>query len=79
MCAALLGGWWLRASLAPAVVVVFGRLYVGAHLPLDVVGGAALGVVSASVVVLTVGTSTVERAATGRLERRRAMPRESSN
>jgi undecaprenyl-diphosphatase len=51
-CAVYLGGWWFRASLTLAVAVVVGRLYVGAHLPLDVVGGAALGVISASAVVL---------------------------
>jgi membrane-associated phospholipid phosphatase len=55
--AAFLGGWWLRASLALGIVVLFGRLYVGAHLPLDLVGGAALGIVCASVVVLALGPS----------------------
>jgi undecaprenyl-diphosphatase len=34
--------------LGVAVVVCFGRVYVGAHFPLDVVGGAALGVLSAA-------------------------------
>lgn len=32
---------WVAIGLA--VIVCFGRVYVGAHLPLDVVGGAALG------------------------------------
>jgi glycosyltransferase 2 family protein len=54
-CAVFLGGWWFRTSLALGIVVAFGRLYVGAHLPLDLVGGAALGVVSASLVVLALG------------------------
>jgi glycosyltransferase 2 family protein len=31
------------AAVALCTCVVFGRLYVGAHLPLDVIGGAALG------------------------------------
>jgi undecaprenyl-diphosphatase len=37
-------GWWRVAPYAVAAVVGIGRLYFGAHLPLDVVGGAALGV-----------------------------------
>jgi len=40
------------AFLAAAVVVCFGRMYVGAHLPLDVVGGAGLGVASGALVGL---------------------------
>lgn len=36
------------------VAVLFGRLYVGAHLPLDVVGGAALGAVAGSIVSLAI-------------------------
>jgi len=35
-------------------VVVLGRIYVGAHLPLDVIGGAALGAVAGCVVNLVV-------------------------
>lgn len=30
--------------LLPATAVAFSRMYVGAHLPLDIVGGAAIGV-----------------------------------
>jgi undecaprenyl-diphosphatase len=41
---------WL--FLAAAVVVCFGRVYVGAHLPLDVVGGAGIGVASGALVGL---------------------------
>jgi undecaprenyl-diphosphatase len=37
------------------VAVCLARVHVGAHLPLDVVGGAALGVAVAGVVRLVVG------------------------
>ncbi|MGA9160109.1 MAG: phosphatase PAP2 family protein [Actinomycetota bacterium] len=43
---------WVIVALALGAVVLFGRVYVGAHLPLDVVGGAALGAVAGSVVNL---------------------------
>jgi glycosyltransferase 2 family protein len=46
---------WGRLSIALAVVVSFGRVYVGAHLPLDVIGGAALGVAVAAAVNLIIG------------------------
>lgn len=36
---------WRRASLGLAAFVALARIYAGAHLPLDVVGGAALGVI----------------------------------
>jgi glycosyltransferase 2 family protein len=35
---------WTAVAWALAPVVALGRCYVGAHLPLDVVGGAALGI-----------------------------------
>jgi membrane-associated phospholipid phosphatase len=38
-----------------ATVVCLARVYVGAHLPLDVVGGAALGLAVAGVVRLAIG------------------------
>lgn len=52
--AAHLSRRWLIAALALGTFVVFGRMYVGAHLPLDVVGGAALGAIAGSVVNLIV-------------------------
>lgn len=45
---------WVIVALALAAVVLFGRLYVGAHLPLDLVGGAALGAVAGSIANLVV-------------------------
>jgi membrane-associated phospholipid phosphatase len=39
---------WQIAALGLAIVVPFVRMYVGAHLPLDLIGGAALGVATAS-------------------------------
>jgi undecaprenyl-diphosphatase len=40
---------WARPALAGAVATTaFGRMYVGAHLPLDLVGGAGLGMMIAS-------------------------------
>jgi len=44
-----LGPRWGVAALVLAIVVMIGRMYVGAHLPLDLVGGAALGAVTASI------------------------------
>ncbi len=52
---------WALAALVLGVAVLFGRLYVGAHLPLDVVGGAALGAVAGSVVSLAIPARAVAR------------------
>jgi membrane-associated phospholipid phosphatase len=49
---ASLGRPWRIAAVVLAVVVPIVRMYVAAHLPLDLVGGAALGIVVASAVVL---------------------------
>jgi membrane-associated phospholipid phosphatase len=46
------GKWGL---LVLPVMVEIARVYVGAHLPLDVVGGAAIGVAVASAMLLVVG------------------------
>jgi len=42
---------WARPALAGVVATTaFGRMYVGAHLPLDLVGGAGLGMAISAVV-----------------------------
>jgi glycosyltransferase 2 family protein len=40
---------WRWAPFALAAVVGLSRIYFGAHLPLDVIGGAGLGVVCGAV------------------------------
>ena len=52
--AAYLSVRWAVAAIVLGAIVIFGRIYVGAHLPLDVIGGAALGVVAGTAVVLIV-------------------------
>ena len=54
VAAAHLSRRWLVVALGLGSVVLLGRVYVGAHLPLDVIGGAALGAVAGSVVKLVV-------------------------
>lgn len=45
------GPRWLRPFLAAgAVTTAHGRMYVGAHLPLDLVGGAGLGMMVSAIV-----------------------------
>lgn len=46
---------WRRVAWSVVGVVALARLHVGAHLPLDVVGGAALGWVAGAVVHLALG------------------------
>lgn len=46
---------WRTVAIVLAMVVPLSRMYVGAHLPLDLIGGAALGVTAASAVNLLVG------------------------
>lgn len=53
--AAYLSRPWAFAAIALAIVVPLCRIYVAAHLPLDLVDGAALGVVAASAVNLAMG------------------------
>ncbi|MGZ5301798.1 MAG: phosphatase PAP2 family protein [Actinomycetota bacterium] len=52
--AAHLSRRWAIGALLLGFAVLFGRMYVGAHLPLDVVGGAALGAVAGSLVNLLI-------------------------
>lgn len=42
--AGYLRGWWKVLPFGAAAIVGFGRISFGAHFPLDVIGGAALGV-----------------------------------
>jgi len=50
---------WGRWAAGAAVAAVFlTRMYVGAHLPLDMVGGAALGVAVGALVRLALGVPT---------------------
>jgi len=46
------GSRWRWVPVVAAAVVGFARVYVGAHFPLDVVGGAALGAVCGAIVAL---------------------------
>jgi glycosyltransferase 2 family protein len=43
---------WRLLTVAISAFVPFARMYVGAHLPLDVVGGSALGMTIGSAVIL---------------------------
>jgi glycosyltransferase 2 family protein len=47
--------WGRRLAWTLAVIVLFARVYVGAHLPLDVIGGGALGYAAAALVHLALG------------------------
>jgi glycosyltransferase 2 family protein len=46
---------WIIASFVLAAIVLFGRVYIGAHFPLDVLGGFALGAAAAATVHLVWG------------------------
>jgi membrane-associated phospholipid phosphatase len=47
-----LDGWVRWVLPCAAVIVCFARIYIGAHFPLDVVGGAALGTACGAAVSL---------------------------
>jgi undecaprenyl-diphosphatase len=52
----LRGRWrWLPISLL--AIVMFGRMFVAAHVPLDLIGGAAMGVAAGAIANLIVGTT----------------------
>jgi glycosyltransferase 2 family protein len=53
--AAYLGRRWAIAAICLGAIVPLCRMYIGAHLPLDLIGGAALGVIAAAVVNLAMG------------------------
>jgi undecaprenyl-diphosphatase len=52
---AYVGRPWQIAAIVLAIVVPIARMYVAAHLPLDLIGGAALGITVASAVNLVIG------------------------
>ena len=55
VAAAHLPGVWRWVPAGVAVAVALTRVHVGAHLPLDVVGGAALGVAAGGFARLAIG------------------------
>jgi membrane-associated phospholipid phosphatase len=50
-----LRGWWKVVPAALLVIVFIGRMYVAAHVPLDLIGGAALGVTAGAIASLLMG------------------------
>lgn len=58
VASAYLATRWVVIAIVLAGIVVAGRMYVGAHLPLDLVGGLALGVVAGAVANLLLGVPT---------------------
>lgn len=60
-----LGRGWRAVALGLAVLVGVARIYVGAHLPLDVVGGAGLGMLVGAALRAAESTITRHRAGAG--------------
>ena len=50
-----LHGWWRAVPWVVVAMIAFARIYLGAHNPLDVVGGLALGLVAGGLANLIVG------------------------
>lgn len=65
---------WTVVAVVVAAIVAVGRMYVGAHLPLDLIGGFALGIVvgCASNLVLGVPREAPRRARGGEQQERAA-------
>jgi undecaprenyl-diphosphatase len=65
--AVVLGAWpwlnlpWRIGGIATATAIALNRMYVGAHFPLDVVGGIAVGLVSGGLVHLVGGRQSTRR------------------
>jgi undecaprenyl-diphosphatase len=64
---AYVGRPWQIAAIVLAIVVPLVRMYVAAHLPLDLIGGAALGVTVASAVNLLLGVPVLAPAESTRV------------
>lgn len=78
---AVLSGRWRWAPVAVAVLNATARVYLGAHNPLDVVGGAAVGVAIGAALVLLFDparTPPSDYNVTDGPEHRRAAPRDRS-
>jgi membrane-associated phospholipid phosphatase len=56
-----LRGWVKLVPAALAVIVCIGRMYVGAHTPLDLIGGAAIGASAGSLANILVGVPEESR------------------
>jgi membrane-associated phospholipid phosphatase len=54
--------------VAVVATTAFGRMYVGAHLPLDLVGGAGFGLVVSAITGSVVDRSEVDQPGVRRLE-----------
>ena len=62
VAAAYLPRRWALVAAGVAIAVMFGRMYMGAHLPLDLIGGAALGAIAGGVVNLVVSPDRPSKA-----------------
>jgi undecaprenyl-diphosphatase len=56
-----LRGWWRAIPIAVAVANSVARIYLGAHNPLDVIGGAAIGIALGSLINLAVEPARRDR------------------